>query len=616
MPCVILAISVAQREGIIVMSKLSFVALSLQTTHLDPASVSKVSYVKLVDGNITRQDDVPIIPPTSKKKVADEEAELSLTSWDDALEKLGMMIGKLPIVSYYRDADKEIFHAASGYLNVDPLRLHWLDCRELARHLLPDLPDVQLSTVLKTLDLFDDYADSSAVEQTAQIVIALAQRQGATTVAELWGELYDHPEDFLGLDSTFEGAAESGSSTHDDEVIDAPSAAEVLPFAATAGALSHAQSEEKPTSDEDGLPEEPSGEHIDDEPIPTQDDYPVQESDEAFETTEAHGDSLDEQPAADIDIAQPLVAPPVTDAEELPVFLQEPTQDEQADRQPEPTQIDETPEHAPELATAAASIDAPDHDGEDSAEAVDLGLDQDAHSVEAPETDDDIFQAAVQKSRTSKTDLPPLRLDTSSEPLAQVDEAALADSENDHALEPRDAAGQPAFLKESSSDEHEAHDVDAEETEQAEHAAAVPDEGPSERSQEPPASAEPQETVASVISPAPLVAPPVSIRAEASDASVLETHTVQAIKVSERPRVEEPTARTSNTNRIFGFVGLFLFGVLTIIGVVLVVMAVMLFFTENSLMLETKIAGVILTVAIALLSLLMTNVSYRSFRKK
>lgn len=621
MPCVILAISVAQREGIIIMSKLSFVALSLQTTHLDPASVSKVSYVKLVDGNITRQDDVPIIPPTSKKRIPDEQTEKSLLPWDEALEKLGMMIGKLPIVSYYRDADKEIFHAASRYLNIELLRLHWLDCRELARHLLPELPDVQLSTVLKTLDLYEDYADSSAVEQTTQIVIELAQRQGATTVAQLWDELYDHPEDFLGLDSTFEGAANSGSSTDDDEAVDAPLAAEALPLAEVAGGSSHSPEDQQPiapvSSDAD-LPAATVAEETPDEPVIAQEPLTSRESGEASDTTDAPVASPDEETAADVD--QSVVGPPAAASDEMPVFLQEPTQDERTDWQPEPTPVEGTPQHVPELATGSTPIEDPDTD-EDPVETAETVTDHDQESAAAPESDDAVFREAVQRSHTNTNHVQSLTLEPSSDQTAPVEEEPLANPETDAATALSEADEQPAFLKEPTVEELEAQDVEPTETEptaaeQSEQIAMASEERPPDEPQELSDHAEAPSTTASATSPTPLVAPPMSPRREAADASPSETHTVQAIKVSERPRVEEPTARTSNVNQIFGFVGLFLFGVLTIIGVVLVVMAVMLFFTENSLMLETKIAGVILTLAIALLSLLMTNVSYRSFRKK
>ena len=588
----------------IIMSKLSFVALSLQTTHLDPASVSKISYVKLVDGNITRQDDLPIIPPTSKKPVPDEQAETSLIPWDEALEKLGMMIGKLPIVSYYRDADKEIFHAASRYLNIEPLRLHWLDCRELARHLLPELPDVQLSTVLKTLDLYEDYADSSAVEQTTQIVIELAQRHGATTVVQLWDELYDHPEDSLGLASTFEGAADSGSSTDDDEVVDAPLAAEVLPLAEVSGGLPHPAEDEQLTTPEPSgadLPATTVAEQTPDEQTIAQEPLTSQEPGEASDTTETPVGSPDEQTPDDAD--QPLLEPTAAASEELPVFLQEPTQHERADWQPEPT-----------------PTEAPDTD-QDQVDTVETATDQNQDSAAAPERDDAVFQEADQQAHTNTSHTQSPTEEPTSDQTSPVEEEPAADPETDTAVAPSEADEQPAFLNEPTVDEVDAQEPEATETEtiateQSEHAEMASDERQPEELQEQSDDAEEQASTTNVESPAPRVAPPVNPQREEIDAVTSEPHTVEAVKVSERPRVEEPTERVSNVNKIFGFVGLFVFGVLTIIGVVLVVMAVMLFFTENSLMLETKVAGVILTLAIALLSLLMTNVSYRSFRKK
>src|SRR5699024_3681460 len=82
---------------------------------------------------------------------------------------------------------------------------HWLDCRELAKTYLPDLPEFQLSTVLTALDLSDEYSDSDSVEQTAQIVVELARRENAATVEELWGDLYNQPDKMLGMDAGLEG---------------------------------------------------------------------------------------------------------------------------------------------------------------------------------------------------------------------------------------------------------------------------------------------------------------------------------------------------------------------------------------------------------------------------
>ena len=58
------------------------------------------------------------------------------------------------------------------------------------------------------------------------------------------------------------------------------------------------------------------------------------------------------------------------------------------------------------------------------------------------------------------------------------------------------------------------------------------------------------------------------------------------------------------------------FGLLTLVGAILTVMATMLFFTANNLLMETKIAGVVLTSAITLLSVLMATLSYRLYRRK
>ncbi|MDN6498832.1 MAG: hypothetical protein L0K44_03625 [Yaniella sp.] len=130
----ILALSGAKRGGITTMSVLSFVTLELQTTHLDPASVSQASYVKLVNGNLTLVDSWPVIPPTASGDAVNESAQQTKT-WGEAVSQLTMMVGTLPVVSYYRDADKEVFQAASQHVGKTPPEFHWLDCRELAKNI-------------------------------------------------------------------------------------------------------------------------------------------------------------------------------------------------------------------------------------------------------------------------------------------------------------------------------------------------------------------------------------------------------------------------------------------------------------------------------------------------
>lgn len=612
------------------MSKLSFVALSLQTTHLDPASVSKAAYVKLVDGNITRQDELPIIPPTSMPLVTEQTDELG-TPWNEALAQLGMMIGKLPIVSYYRDADKEIFHAASRQFNVEPPPFHWLDCRELARKLLPDLPDVQLSTVLKILDLYEDFADSSAVEQTTQIVIALAHRHGANTVAQLWDELYDHPDAPLGLDSTFHGVAAPGGTAEDDEVIDGPLAAEVLPFAATAGIAT--QSQQTPdiavvTPEESAQEGEAAGEMPQEEPLtPPQLLINEQDEDDSASQAEPVATPLESSDPAPQEMPP---TPPITADEEVPVFLQEPSGKSQDGEVSKLLDIEEPGEdHAEPPGVTEASLE----DTSDTDENALGAVDETTHST------DDLIESPTPAEAAPSEDIEASQLSDSGSdeptPSIPVEESpAIGDTTPDEIavedeIEPHDPS-EPAFLKEPVSVENEPKPDEPELVKEPIWDESEPpiSEPVAVTQTEPPAqapifsqiesSAEHSPEFANLrAEESPLTAAPVNRRAQAvSDWDSAIQRDVQAIKIAERPQVRQAVTRASKTHRIFGLIGLVVFGALSAIGMVLTVMAVMLFFTENSLMLETKIAGVILTVAITLLSLLMTNVSYRSFRTK
>src|SRR5699024_8642378 len=150
------------------MSTLSFVALSMQTTHLDPATDSKASCLKLVDGNSTLVDAITSIPPATQSETGSNNPEKAV-AWPEAIGQLSMVFGKLPIVSYYRDAAKEIFQAASRRSDIAPPTFHWLDCRALARQALPVLADHPPSTVLKPLDLFEHYMHGDTDDHTTHI---------------------------------------------------------------------------------------------------------------------------------------------------------------------------------------------------------------------------------------------------------------------------------------------------------------------------------------------------------------------------------------------------------------------------------------------------------------
>lgn len=496
------------------MSVLSFVALELQTTHLDPASVSQASYVKLVNGNLTLVDSWPVIPPTASGDAVNEAAQQTKT-WAEAVSQLTMMVGTLPVVSYYRDADKEVFQAASQHVGKTPPEFHWLDCRELAKKYLPDLPEFQLSTVLQALGLFDEYGNSNSVEQTSQIVMELARRHDVGSVKELWGELYDQPDKLLGLDAGLEG----------------------LNFAAVPASVNEQPTEDvidEPATDENISVGEPSNtvESVDPEPEPD-------EPDERIEPLEEFPEELAEEPS--------LNASPEVDSED------------------ETTAV---PAHG-----AEASLSTTDSQVTDPAE--------DPQDNDAPdETEQDIAPALTPASQAI---LPIPEPDEAEMPVPADDsvtaDTAALDEEHD----------EDAFSEPSTGDAFAQDPI----TETSRDGLETPTDEQAETS-------EPDDEVVSA-NPAPT-----EYRTEMP--------TFEVVEVAERHEPEPQKPKKSSAIRTLGFVGVFGFGLLTVVGVVLTVMATMLFFTENSLLLETKIAGVILTGAITVLSLLMTAISFKSFR--
>ncbi|GAA2039899.1 hypothetical protein GCM10009720_20560 [Yaniella flava] len=501
-----------KRGDIAVMSALSFVALELQTTHLDPASVSQAAYVKLVNGNITRVASWKIIPPTATSaQASDPKAK----TWADALSQLNMMVGQLPIVSYYRDADKEVFQAASRVIGETAPNLHWLDCRELARTFLPELPEFQLSTVLKALDLFGEYGDSDTVEQTTQIVIELARREGVTTVEELWGDLYEQPDQLLGLHTGFEGI---GFMDQPDEPQESP-----------------ADTPQEPT--------EPAADELD-------------------------GDN---DQAGDIDIQAPLEDDIPVDAEPEETLEEptaEPAEPDAADRAEELTGVEEAPGPLDE------EVNGPEERGEEMEQGESAAIHEPIAAETPTEADDASAQAPV---------------------LASADELLAGEDNDPPELEepveetPEEPIDRPKFLD---SDSEVLPVATATATE-------VADEPETELTNDDGAD-EP------VAPPEPLNAPLV----ETSDTTPM----AEAVEIPQRSAKDYRTKRSSKALRTFGFLGIFAFGVLALVGLVLTVMAGLLFFTDNALMLEAKIAGVILTGAVTLLSVLMTTISYQSFR--
>lgn len=633
------------------MSKLSFVALSLQTTHLDPASVSNAAYVKLVEGNITRVDAVPVIPPTSPDAADQDSTDDpdSPTTWNQALPQLSMMIGKLPIVSYYRDADKEIFHAASRYVDTEPPIFHWLDCRELARNLLPDLPDTQLSTVLKSLNLYDEYADSSAVEQTTRIVMALAQRKGAASAEELWGELYDQPDDFLGLESTFEAFATLETSNDNQPLAPVPPGASGLPLP---GEASQHAAPHGDTGGEDAVQDAPENDH--ESPEPATDSVPADHA-PAAETDEVDAVGLAHPAEAAPETADESRTPKTDDnlEQEIPEFLKEPGQESVTPDAAVATDSNQSPSsselHVDQAETQEAAI------FEEPAEQTSLPAapEDTSSSAEGEELSDDESTTEAGQTATHHLDFSQDQESEASAPSEDEDTSELTETEvsvadPDSAPQPHEEEpvseettllpnapsfedpAVPAFLQDQPADD--TAQATLEQTQQSESeppfentasaepadsqdepvelsATVAPDEelARRDRSEEPGGSVEtatesvdtPEERPASTAPPEPST-----------------PHDVQAIEGTSRTRRNTSTVRSLTVARVFSFIGVVVFGLISVIGLGLTVMAAMLFFTTNTLLLETKIAGLILTAAVTLLSLLMTSVSYRSFRQK
>lgn len=555
------------------MSSLSFVALSMQTTHLDPATVSQAAYLKMVDGQVTRLDNIFIIPPTVEAGV---QSPPHTVTWSEALSQLGMVIGKLPIVSYYRDADKEIFQAASRRSGTELPHFQWLDCRALTRELLPDLPDHQPSTVLKALGLYEEHADGGTVEQTAQIVLKLAEDHAASTVKELWEDLYDQPDDLLDLEATLTGLsapetvppAEDVDGGHESvEMSVLPTAdmeSEPLPLQSQSPADTGGQAPDELTAETDIAAESTTGTESTNADKAASSETPEEESYESKESRQHSDSALASDADAGAEDLGDSTAQSVIASENLeqPEFLKvpdmvEPHQDELSNLQVETT-VSETVVETSETVESVPEAEPVE---------VEVGEEQDEISPpDAPEP---------QTVDPQADQLPPAVHDES----APHDEAVSSSGE-------------------MASQSHTRDDEPAESNRLALTETAPP---------QPSATTKPFDPVYQVITPA-------AVPRSGKEGPATSATTV-VVEADSRPSAAHGS-RKAGTGRLWGILGMVVFGLLTLVGAILTVMATMLFFTANNLLMETKIAGVVLTSAITLLSVLMATLSYRLYRRK
>jgi hypothetical protein len=580
------------------MSALSFVAVSMQTTHLDPATVSQAAYLKVVDGNITRLDAIDIIPPTT---TATPTAEASnAVSWEEALSQLSMVIGKLPIVSYYRDADKEIFRAASRRSDITPPDFQWLDCRALARELLPDLSDHQLSTVLKTLGLFDEHADSSTVEQTARIVQQLAQQREATTVHQLWGDLYDQPDDPLGLEATLAAlsstaAAPISLSPQTEPDIANPKADQT--------AAESAQGAEPPDSDESANDTDPahtaaiaitdmtdSADEPETAEISVSEATPSQEEKAQPLDADAEIQLRDAEDAVSFEDSEPSVVPPATEAAEP--LSEDTSADNEAD-EAAPSDPDESVSEDLDDSTAESVINRANLEQPEFLKEPDTDLDEtETFETETVAVEEDLDDTApIEKAQL---------VSEAGEPETTFLEQTHADDAEETVSDPEQTQATAAEAEEPTQGADSSTNVDEQPDDEADIALADVDAQP--------AYAEPEPVLSGSS-----VASRHGTDQPSDDPSVEPTGT-QPIAVLQKQPERESSASTAG--RFWAVLGIIFFGLLTLLGLGLTVMATLLFFTTNELLLETKIAGVVLTGAITLLCLLMTTLSLHSYRRK
>jgi DNA polymerase III epsilon subunit-like protein len=180
------------------MSGISFTAIDFETANSHRGSACAVALVKVRDGNIVDTASWLIKPPPGIDEFDPINVELhgitgqdvqNAADWEMSLEGILQFVGEDPLVAFDAPYDASVMRKATEHQHLDLPAKDFYCALHLAQHHL-NLPQHRLSDVLEALNLppvqrHDVQAHALAC---AQIVIAIAEEHGFTTLSEVWEE--------------------------------------------------------------------------------------------------------------------------------------------------------------------------------------------------------------------------------------------------------------------------------------------------------------------------------------------------------------------------------------------------------------------------------------------
>nr|WP_231708789.1 exonuclease domain-containing protein [Arthrobacter sp. zg-Y20] len=176
---------------------MNFTAIDVETANNQRASVCAVGIVQVRNGKISETFEWHVTPPTGLDSfhprniaihgITPEIVRAADNTWADSLDAIQTLAEDHPLVAYNAPFDKSVLHASSLFSGLTPPSNDFHCALALAKRLLT-MEKYRLPLVAAELglDSFTHHDAGSDAAACAQIVLALSERHGLRTVADLW----------------------------------------------------------------------------------------------------------------------------------------------------------------------------------------------------------------------------------------------------------------------------------------------------------------------------------------------------------------------------------------------------------------------------------------------
>jgi DNA polymerase III epsilon subunit-like protein len=186
------------------MSGISFTAIDFETANSHRGSACAVGLVKVRDGQIVDSASWLIKPPAGIDDFDPINVELhgiseqdvqNAADWEMSLEGILQFVCEDPLVAFDAPYDASVMRKATEHQQLDLPATDFYCALHLAQNHL-DLPQHRLGDVLAALDLppVERHEPPAHALASAQIVLAIADQHGFTTLPEIW----EHPTTTIG----------------------------------------------------------------------------------------------------------------------------------------------------------------------------------------------------------------------------------------------------------------------------------------------------------------------------------------------------------------------------------------------------------------------------------